>query len=110
MLLDVIPLSDVATRHTKHVLNTGTVNHINSIWPYFYAIIWRHTISIFLTQYNTIWHRSGYVGIPQHPPDWELVIAREQLSQYIRGAASKMLPSCLIVVEPPLCNRGDRRS
>jgi hypothetical protein len=43
------------------VINTGSVNHINNIWPYFYAIIWHHTISIFLIQYNTIWHIFNHI-------------------------------------------------
>ena len=61
MLLDVIPLSELATRHIKHVINAGSVNHINNIWPYLYAIIWYHTISIFLIQYNTIWHIFNHI-------------------------------------------------
>jgi hypothetical protein len=39
MLLDLILLSKIETRHVKHVINTSSVNHINSIWQYFYAKI-----------------------------------------------------------------------
>jgi hypothetical protein len=49
-MLLIIPLNELATRHIKHVINTGSVNYINNIWPYFYAILWHYTISIFVTR------------------------------------------------------------